>query len=184
MTRGTRGIRPFAVFDAADRAVLRCNFRCPRVPHLYAGLAQIALQRGEDVGRAVGDREDAIAAFGLQRTAVRPQRTPWRRQGRSARARCRGSVGSSACFSTRPPDGQSFVTLQRPFPVMSSFLPRRSFGSSSVTAAPCSAAQPAGHHARGAAADDDDALTGRAHRHHIHPQICSRFSKVWVRSRS
>ena len=39
------------------------------MPHLYASLAQIALQRRLNVGRAVGHREDAIAAFGLQRTA-------------------------------------------------------------------------------------------------------------------
>ena len=35
----------------------------------------------------------------------------------------------------------SFVTLQRPFPVIFSFFPSRSFGSSSVTATPLRAAQ-------------------------------------------
>ena len=137
--RGDRAVRRF---HAADRAVLHGNFRCPRVPHLYAGLAQIALQRGEDVGRAVGDREDAIAAFGLQRTAVSFKERPGVGR-REARERAIEEAGFVGVFFKTSSHGQSFVTLQRPFPVMSSFLPRRSFGSSSVTAAPCSAAQPA-----------------------------------------
>ena len=81
--------------------------------------AQIALQRGEDVCRAVGHREDAIAALGLQR------HSPWtsknaigvgRGEARmSALYRKRGFVG---VFFKTSSHGQSFVTLQRPLPVM------------------------------------------------------------------
>ena len=63
----------------------------------------------------------------------------------------RGFCGTWASSSSQV---LSFVTLQRPLPVMFTFLPRRSFGSSSVTCAPLRAA----HHAARAAADDNDRL--------------------------
>ena len=50
----------------------------------------------------------------------------------------RGFCGTWASSSSQV---LSFVTLQRPLPVMFTFLPRRSFGSSSVTYAPLRAAQ-------------------------------------------
>ena len=76
------------------------------------------------------------AQHAAQSSAIFPVPRPSKRE--NAEYRNRPFCGTFASSSSQP---ASFVTLHRPLPVMLSFLPSRSFGSSSVTAVPLRAAQ-------------------------------------------
>lgn len=170
---GDRAVRRF---HTAHRAVLHGNFRCSRMPHLYASLAQIALQRRLHVGRAVRHREDAIAAFGLQRTAVdfkkrlgvgrgeareRAIEEAWIRRRVFQHVLPRAVVRhvAAALSGDEQLFAEAVVRLEQ--------RDRRAVLRGTAR----------GHHPGRAAADDDDALIGRAHRRHIHPRCAPDFQR-------
>ena len=64
------GDRAVLGLDRADRAVLRQDLDRARLPPLHAAAPQRALQRLQNVARAVGLRKDAITALDLERAAV------------------------------------------------------------------------------------------------------------------